>query len=108
MELLDDGIAVLSPGGDLDITRLPVLEARVAALLADGTRDFVWDLDDVGILPSTAAGFLMQTLGRVRRGGGRMALACGAGRVLGTLRTMGVLELFRVYPTRAEALAALR
>lgn len=100
------GVAILSPDGDMDITDLPAFEARVAALLAGGTRDLIWDLAAVGILPSTACGFLLQTAKRVGAVGGRMALV-GGRRVLGTLRTMGVLEIFRVYGTREEALAAL-
>lgn len=103
----EQGVAILSPEGDMDITQLPVFEARVAALLAEGTRNLVWDLAEVGILPSTAAGFLLQTAQRVRAVGGRMVLAAGSPRALTTLRTMGVLALFRTYPTRAEAVAAL-
>ena len=108
VDITEDGIAVLSPEGDMDITELPAFEARVASLLGEGTRDLVWDLDAVGILPSTAAGFLLQTARRVRAAGGRMVLAGGHARVLGTLRTMGVLELFRTYPTRGEAVLSLR
>ena len=102
-----DGITVLTPEGDMDLTTLPAFEARVATLLANGARVMVWDLDAVGILPSTACGFLLQTAKRLGAVGGRMALACGHPRVRATLRTMGVLELFRTYPTRAEALAGM-
>lgn len=102
------GITVLAPDGDMDLTELPAFEARVKALLEGGARNLVWELDAVGILPSTAVGFLLHTRKRVHAAGGRMVLACGQARVLSTLRTMGVLELFRTYPTRAEALTALR
>jgi anti-anti-sigma factor len=98
---------VLTPQGDMDITALPAFEARVAALLASGTRDLVWDLGRVGFLPSTAAGFLLQTARRVRGAGGRCVLAGGSAHVLGTLRTMGVLQLFPTYADRAAALLAL-
>lgn len=108
VQITEDGIAVLSPEGDLDLNELPIVEARVAALLDGGTRKLVWDLDGVGLLPSTAAGVLLQTAKRVRAVGGRMVLACGHARVLGTLRTMGVLELFRTHGSRAEAVAALQ
>ena len=58
-----------------------------AAYLA-GLAEGVWDLDAVGILPSTAVGFLLQTAKRLHGAGGRMALACGQARVLATLRTI--------------------
>ncbi|MDA1194738.1 MAG: STAS domain-containing protein [Planctomycetota bacterium] len=103
-----DGVTVLVPIGDLDITTMPTFEKRVDTLLAAGARDLVWDLAAIGILPSTAAGFLLQTAKRVRAADGRMVLCGCTPRTLGTLRMMGVLELFRVFPARAAALAALR
>ena len=98
---------VLIPRGDMDITTLPAFEARVALLIKSGTQHLVWDLSQVGFLPSTAAGFLLQTARRVRAAGGQCVLAGGSGRVLGTLRTMGVLQLFPVYDDRKAALQAL-
>lgn len=100
-------VTVLTPHGDLDITTLPAFEARVARLLEGGARLLLWDLGEVGVLPSTAAGFLLQTARRLKDAGGRMALAGGSRHVLGTLRTMGVLDVFRTFPTRAHALKAL-
>jgi len=100
-------VTVLSPHGDLDLTALPAFEARVDRLIRDGARMLLWDLADVGMLPSTAAGFLLQTARQLRAAGGRMALAGASRRVLGTLRTMGVLDVFKSYPTRTDALAAL-
>ncbi len=100
-------VTVLTPHGDMDLTALPAFEARVAALLAGGASSLLWDLSEVGMLPSTAAGFLLQTARRVTDAGGRMALSGGSTRVLGTLRTMGVLEVFRTFSSREDALAAL-
>jgi anti-sigma B factor antagonist len=89
-------VVVLVPHGDMDMTALPSFEARVARLIEDGLRGLVWDLKDVGMLPSTAAGFLIQSGKRVGQAGGRMVLADVQPRVLGTLRTMGVTEIFRI------------
>jgi anti-sigma B factor antagonist len=100
-------VTVLIPRGDMDITTLPAFEARVAALINSGTHALIWDLSQVGFLPSTAAGFLLQTARRMRAGGGPCVLAGASQRVLGTLRTMGVLQLFPVYDDREVALKAL-
>lgn len=102
-----DGVTVLTPHGDMDLTSLPAFEVRIARLLEGGSHHLLWDLSEVGMLPSTAAGFLLQTARRVKEAGGRMALAGGSARVLGTLRTMGVLEVFRTFVSREAALAAL-
>ena len=69
-------------------------------------RYLVWDLVEVGVLPSTAAGFLLQAGRRVREAGGRMVLAGLSPHIAGTLATMGLGGIFRVYPDRAAALAA--
>ncbi len=100
-------ITVVTPRGDLDLATLPKFEKRIDALIQAGVRHLVWDLGHVEFLPSTAAGFFLQTASRLRKGGGRCVLAGGSARVLGTLRTMGVLALFPTYPSRREALAAL-
>ena len=100
-------VTVVTPKGDMDITSLPAFEKRIDALIANGTRHLVWDLGHVGFLPSTVAGFLLQTARRLRAVGGRCVLAGGSAHVLGTLRTMGVLQLFPTYGGRGEALAAL-
>ncbi|MDJ0522075.1 MAG: STAS domain-containing protein [Planctomycetota bacterium] len=101
------GVTVLTPHGDLDITTLPAFEARVRDLVDGGTRLLLWDLSEVGVLPSTAAGFLLQTARRLKDVGGRMALSGGSPLVMGTLRTMGVLAVFRTFGTRAEGLRAM-
>ena len=106
-EEVQGNVTILTPHGDLDITTLSSFEARISRILAGGARLLLWDLDEVGLLPSTAAGFLLQTARRVKDAGGRMALAGGSPHVLGTLRTMGVLDVFRTFPSRAEALKAM-
>jgi stage II sporulation protein AA (anti-sigma F factor antagonist) len=98
---------VLVPEGDMDITALPAFEARVARLIQGGTLNLIWDLSVVSFLPSTAAGFLLQTARRIRAHGGRCVLSGGSAKVLGTLRTMGVLDLFPTYPDRQAAIADL-
>lgn len=97
-------VAVLTPVGDMDLNELPVVEARVARLLAAGTHNLIWNLRGVDFLPSTAAGFLFHTARRMRAAGGRCVLVGGQPRVLGVLRTMGVLEVLPTYPDRASAL----
>lgn len=99
-------VRILAPVGDIDITTLPAFEAHVARLLAEGHVNLLWDLEGVGMLPSTAAGFLLQTARRVRAAGGRIALAGARPHVRSMLKIMGVFDLLPAYATRREALAA--
>jgi len=45
---------------------------------------------------------------RIERGGGRMALACASGIVRSALQTMGILDVFPPFASRAEGVAALQ
>lgn len=101
-------VVVLVMSGDIDAHTLPAYESRLNRLLEIGTRYVIFDMEAVGILPSTAAGFLIQTGRRLRRAGGRMALASVPRLVRGTLNTMGVADLFPTFATRDDAVAALK
>jgi anti-anti-sigma factor len=101
-------VVVLSPVGDMDVTTLPDFEARLDALTAEGARAVLWDLHGVGILPSTALGFLLNARRRLAEVGGHMALARANRLVRSTLGTMGVLDVFPVFDTRRDALAHLQ
>ncbi len=100
-------VTVLTPAGTMDMTSLPAFDRRVTKLVESGTRALVWDLSEVGMIPSTAAGFLIAAGKRLRDAGGRMVLAGLQQRVLGVLKTMGVADVFRIFQDRDAALAAL-
>ncbi len=99
-------VVVLALRGDLDAHTLPAYEKRLNRLLEIGTRYIIWDMQKVGILPSTAAGFLIQALRRVREVGGRMGLAAVPRLARGTLNTMGVGELFPTFSDCDDAVKA--
>ena len=85
-----------------------VLERRLDALIKEGVRGVLWDLGDVGILPSTALGFLLQSRRRLGDVGGHMALARANAFVRSTLATMGVLDVFTVFETTLEGVRDLQ
>lgn len=101
-------VVILSPKGDMDVTTLPQFETRLEALAQEGVRAVLWDLRGVGILPSTALGFLLQARRRLAEVGGHMALARANRLVRSTLETMGVVDVFPVFDQRDEALKHLQ
>ncbi len=100
-------VVVLCPVGDMDVTTLPDFEARLDAVVQDGARALLWDLLGVGILPSTALGFLLHARRLLAEVGGHMAVARANRLVRSTLGTMGVLDVFPVFESREEAIRHL-
>jgi anti-anti-sigma factor len=96
--------AVLTPEGGIDATEVTAFAARIDALVAAGVRTVVCDLSGLEVLPSTAAGILLQAAQRLRAVGGRLLLAGPNRRARTTLETMGVLPLFPVFPDVESAL----
>lgn len=103
-----DGVLLFVPEGDLDAHELEAMDAEVTRALERGVNHHLWDLGQVRLLPSTAAGFLIGCGRRVSSAGGRMALCALPLRARVTLDTMGVLDLFVRFETREAALADLR
>lgn len=103
----EGSIVVLCPVGDMDVTTLPEFETRLETLTKEGVRAVLWDLQGVGILPSTALGFLLNARRRLASVGGHMVLARANRLVHSTLGTMGVLDVFPVFDTRDDALRHL-
>ena len=82
-------IVLLTPGTEVDVRTLPAFDARVDALLVSGARGIVFDLTSLALLPSTVAGFLVSCAARVKKAGGRFAVAASP-RVRRTLATLGI------------------
>ena len=101
-------VVVLIPSGDMDATVLPAFESRLEALIEEGVRAVLWDLEQVKILPSIALGFLLGARRRLERVGGHMALARPSRLVRSTLGTMGVLEVFPPFDSLEAGVADLR
>jgi anti-sigma B factor antagonist len=103
----DGRILLLRPDDDLDAAVLPDFARKLSKYLDAGARFVVVDLSAVRILQSTAVGFLIDTRRRLLACDGKLVLAAASETVRRTLSTLGVDLFFRVYPTAAEATAAL-
>jgi anti-sigma B factor antagonist len=65
-------------------------------------------LDKVGFLDSTGLGVLAGGLKRVRAHDGSLDLACTQQRILKIFRITGLTEVFGIYQTVDQAIAARR
>ncbi len=101
-----DGIEVIDVQGEIDIYTAPRLRELLIALVSKGDYQLVVNLDKVGFLDSTGLGVLVGGLRRVRAHDGSLDLVCTRQRILKIFRITGLTEVFGIYATVDQAIAA--
>ena len=103
-----DGWAVLTVSGEIDIATAPSLRERLHGLLAEGKQQIVVDLDDVGFLDSTALGVLVGVLKRARGEGGEVRIVCTQPRVRKVFEITRLDSAFDLFDSVDEAVRGAR
>ena len=101
-----DGIEVIDVQGEIDMYTAPRLRELVINLVSKGHYQLVVNLDKVGFLDSTGLGVLVGGLRRVRAHDGSLDLVCTRERILRIFRITGLTEVFGIYETVDQAIAA--
>ena len=101
-----DGIEVVDVEGEIDIYTAPRLRELLIDLVSKGSYQLVVNLDEVGFLDSTGLGVLVGGLRRVRVHDGSLDLVCTQERILRIFRVTGLTEVFGIYVTVDQAIAA--
>jgi anti-sigma B factor antagonist len=101
-----DGIEVIDVQGEIDMYTAPRLRELLIDLVSRGSYQLVVNLDKVGFLDSTGLGVLVGGLRRVRAHDGSLDLACTQQRILKIFRITGLTEVFGIYETVDQAIAA--
>ena len=103
-----DGIEVIDVQGEIDIYTAPRLRELLIDLAVEGSCQLVVNLDKVGFLDSTGLGVLVGGLKRVRAHDGSLDLVCTQQTILKILKITGLTEVFGIYETVDQAIAARR
>jgi anti-sigma B factor antagonist len=103
-----DGIEVIDVQGEIDMYTAPRLRELLIDLVSRGRYQLVVNLDMVGFLDSTGLGVLVGGLKRVRAHDGSLDLVCTQQRILRIFRITGLTEVFGIYETVDEAIAATK
>ena len=101
-----DGIEVIDVQGEIDMYTAPRLRELLIDLVSRGSCQLVVNLDKVGFLDSTGLGVLVGGLRRVRAHDGSLELVCTQQRILKIFRITGLTEVFGIYETVDQAIAA--
>src|SRR6059058_2060327 len=103
-----DGIEVIDVQGEIDMYTAPRLRELLIDLVSRGSYQLVVNLDKVGFLDSTGLGVLVGGLRRVRAHDGSLDLVCTQARILKILKITGLTEVFGIYETADQAIAATK
>jgi anti-sigma B factor antagonist len=101
-----DGIEVIDVQGEIDMYTAPRLRELLIDLVSKGSYQLVVNLDQVGFLDSTGLGVLVGGLKRVRAHDGSLELVCTQQRILKILKITGLTDVFGIYETVDQAIAA--
>jgi anti-anti-sigma factor len=98
------GVAV---HGEVDINGVEILETTLEQAIIESVGAFVIDLTDVGFLDSSGLAVLMRARALLGREDRALAVVCPVGPARRTFEVSGCAELFNLYDSRDEAIAAL-
>ena len=94
--------------GEIDMSTAPRLRELLIDLVSTGSCQLVVNLDKVGFLDSVGLGVLAGGLKRVRAHDGSLDLVCAQQRILKVLTITGLAQVFGIYQTAGQAIAAAR
>ena len=103
-----DGIEVIDVGGEIDMYTAPRLRELLIDLVSKNNYHLVVNLEKVGFLDSTGLGVLVGGLKRVRAHDGSLDLVCTQQRILKIFRITGLTQVFGIYQTVDQAIAAAK
>lgn len=107
-----DGWAVVTVAGEMDLTSSPAVRQKVHDAVADGRRSVVLDLSDVRFCDSSGVGVMIGARRLMRSCAGRLRIVLpeqgepgtvGGAHVNRVLAALGVRRLFDVYPDLGAA-----
>ena len=101
-----DGVAVVTPAGDLDSQTSHAFQNRLDPLISEGTCYFVVDLQHVRFLDRAGLAALVRLYKHVRIGEGDVRLAGVLPAVQRILDLTRLSRVFAIYPTVEEAAAS--
>lgn len=98
------GVAVR---GEVDVGVVQELEAAIDGAIRDSVGAFIVDLSDLEFIDSSGLHVLLRARALLSREDRQLAVVCPYGPVRRALELSGVSDLFVLYGSRDEAVAAL-
>lgn len=100
---IEAGVPVLTVTGEVDVSTAPELREHLMRLADEGHRLVVVDLTEVSFVDSTALGVLVSGVTRLRNDGGDLRLVVTQPHISKVLEITGLIDVFAIFETLAEA-----
>jgi anti-sigma B factor antagonist len=98
-------VAIMSVKGRVDSNTAPELDSALANLLNSDRNKIILNLEAVEYLSSAGLRALVRALKDAQASGGDLRLASVSQPIEVILRTVGMLQMFKMYPSEQEAMA---
>ena len=95
--------SIVTVSGRVDSQSAPQLDDALAQLTAGGNNKIVLDLKGVDYMSSAGLRAIVKAGQAAQKTGGELRLAAVSNEVEVVLRTVGMLQMFKLYTTSGEA-----
>lgn len=102
---INGDVAVVTASGRFDSETAPSLDAELSKVSGEKNK-IVLDLKGVDYLSSAGLRAIVKALQTVQKSGGGVKLACASEAVETILRTVGMMEMLKMYPSVDSAVAS--
>ena len=102
---LKGDVAIVTASGRVDSATAPALDAELMKVAGQKNK-IVLELKGVEYLSSAGLRAMVKVLQATQRLGGGVKLACASEPVETILRTVGMMEMLKMYPSVNEAMAS--
>ena len=97
-------VAIMNVKGRVDSNTAPELDSALANLLNSDRNKIILNLEAVEYLSSAGLRALVRALKDAQASGGDLRLASVSQPIEVILRTVGMLQMFKLYPSEQEAI----
>jgi len=98
-------ISLMRVNGRVDSDTAPEFDSALSKLLTDNRNKIVLDLQDVDFLSSAGLRAMVKALKDAQKSGGDVRLASVSQPIEVILRTVGMMQMFKMFSTSEEAAA---
>jgi anti-sigma B factor antagonist len=105
-EHIVDGRLIIEARGEADVHSAGHLRDRLTSRIDAGSKSVILDLSQLGFIDSTGLGALVAARNHAEEHNADLKLVCASERLLKLFRITGLVEVFAIYGSVAQAVQA--